>query len=216
MTPSPPVHAPETGLVIVDFGLGNVGSVRNMLKRAGIDAMLSAREADLRAATRLILPGVGAFDEGMRRLTESGLRPVIENRVLRDRIPILGICLGMQLMTAGSEEGQSPGLGWLDAATVRFRLPPGERRLRIPHMGWNEVRLRQDSTLLTEIDGERRYYFVHSYHVVCRNPEDVLAMASHGEEFVAAFRHDNIVGVQFHPEKSHRLGMAMLTAFAAL
>ena len=200
-------------VVVVDCGMGNVGSIMNMLKKIGAQVLLSSSPADLGKADRLILPGVGAFDAGMRKLRDQGYFDALNQRVLQDRTPILGICLGMQLFSARSEEGREPGLGWLDADTIRFRFGPEETRLKIPHMGWSAVCVRKPSSLFSNPDPESRFYFVHSYHVVCRNPDDVLTTTSHGVEFTSAVCRGNILGTQFHPEKSHRFGIELFRHF---
>jgi imidazole glycerol-phosphate synthase subunit HisH len=204
-------------IVIVDKGTGNVGSISNMLARVGASARVSSDPAEVAAADKLILPGVGAFDDGMQSLDERGLIPALHEAVLERRTPILGICLGMQLMGRRSEEGERAGLGWIDAESVRFRfddVTKTERsRLRVPHMGWNELTPRRAHPLFDEMESTPRFYFVHSYHVVCDGPEQVLAGSCYGREFTAAVVRDHIVGVQFHPEKSHRFGMRLLRNF---
>jgi glutamine amidotransferase len=158
---------------------------------------------------------VGAFDTGCRLLDSLGFIPVLNQLAFERRIPILGICLGMQLMTLRSDEGTMAGLGWVDAETLRFDFDEATRqRLRIPHMGWDDVVIVTPGQLFNDWQGEARFYFVHSYRVICRDPGDVVAMGHHGHEFVAAFQHGNIMGVQFHPEKSHRFGMELLKRFA--
>jgi len=201
-------------IVIVDYGLGNIGSIVNMFKKVGVAATISSDPAVIEKADKLILPGVGAFDSGMRNLTERGLVPLLNRRVLEDKVPILGLCLGMQLFTKRSEEGQLPGLGWLDAETVRFKFDGDNAHLKIPHMGWNTIRPSRAHPIFTEMEPEPRFYFVHSYYVVCVNSEDVLAQAVYGFDFTAMLARGNIIGAQFHPEKSHKFGMRLLKNFA--
>jgi glutamine amidotransferase len=201
-------------IVVIDIGIGNLGSIVNMLRAIGAPGMASKDAADLAAAERLILPGVGAFDAGVRRLRQSGLVDILRQRVLGDRVPVLGICLGMQLLGEGSEEGSLPGLGWLAADTVRFDFATIDDRPRIPHMGWNTVEVRRGDSLFRDADDRARYYFVHSYHLRCRNSSDVLGTTHHGYDFASAVQCDNIYGTQFHPEKSHGYGKAVLRAFA--
>ena len=201
-------------LCIVDYGLGNLGSIKNMLKKVGVPAQISSLPDDIVAADKLILPGVGAFDAGMANLHARGLVPVLEEQVFERKKPVLGICLGMQLMSKGSEEGQQRGLGWIDAETRRFDFSALEQRLPVPLMGWNEVTVEKSEPLVSELPPEPRFYFVHSYHVVCANPGDIMLTATYGLPFTAGFAHGNILGVQFHPEKSHKFGMALLQAFA--
>jgi glutamine amidotransferase len=202
-------------IVVVDYGMGNLGSIVNMFKKIGVPVEVSADPDVVVGASKLVLPGVGAFDAGMSQIEARGLRPVLARKVLDERVPILGICLGTQLMTKSSEEGTSQGLGWIDAETVRFRFP-NEAGLRVPHMGWNEIQRAKNSLLLSDLDASARFYFVHSYHLVCQEKTDVLMTAAYGYEFVAAVERGNIAGVQFHPEKSHRFGLQLLRNFTHL
>ncbi len=202
-------------IVIVDLEMGNVGSVRNMVKRIGAEARISSDVAEIEAADRLILPGVGAFDHGMRSLRRLGLLEALNHRVLDQETPVLGICLGMQLLTRGSEEGDEPGLGWIAGDTIRFGFDPRQAGLKIPQMGWNTVVVQRRDSLFRGFDDEPRFYFVHSYHVVCDRPEDVLATTWHGYDFAAAVHRANVWGTQFHPEKSHKFGIRLLTNFLA-
>jgi glutamine amidotransferase len=200
-------------ITIVDYGMGNLGSIRNMLKKVGADSEITSDTEKIKHASKLILPGVGAFDAGMTRLKESGLQDLLNEKVLLQKTPVLGICLGMQLMTQGSEEGTLPGLGWINGQSVRFNPPPGDPR-KVPHMGWNLVTPCKNSSLLADTEPEERFYFVHSYYVQCRDPGDVLLLANYGHNFTAAFEVGNVIGVQFHPEKSHKFGMRLLRNFA--
>jgi glutamine amidotransferase len=200
-------------IVIIDYGLGNLGSIKNMLKKIGCGAVISSNKSDIEKADKLILPGVGNFDQGMKNLEALGLLPVLEDKVIQKKTLILGICLGMQLFAGKSEEGDSGGLGWIDAEVVRFKLDDKERHLKIPHMGWNLVDIQQRDPLFEEMYPEPRFYFVHSYHVVCRNEEEVLTRTFHGYEFVSSVKRENIYGVQFHPEKSHKFGMKLIDNF---
>jgi glutamine amidotransferase len=208
------VTAPERlGTVVVDYGCGNPASIVNMLRKIGHRATISERPKEILAADRLIFPGVGSFDYGARRLRELGLAEALEQKVLHERTPILGICVGLQLFCRGSEEGSEPGLGWIDADCVRFdaaRITSGEK---IPHMGWSEVERRNDQGLFAGYPETPRFYFVHAYHVACDSDAIVAATARHGYEFTAAVVQDNIAGVQFHPEKSHQFGMGLLARF---
>lgn len=203
-------------IAIVDSGVSNVRSVANMLRKGGVQAEVTTDPDRIAAAEKLILPGVGAFNAGMRALNERGLREILDRKVLQQRTPVLGICLGMQIMGRSSEEGGEPGLGWIDADVVKFRFPSGEPPLKVPHMGWNVVEPQQASALLDGLGTDARFYFVHSYHLRCRRPEDVLGTTTYGYPFAASVGRDNVFGVQFHPEKSHRYGMALLQRFAAL
>ena len=198
---------------ILDYGVGNLGSIQNMLTKLGAEALITSDVNAIDHATKLILPGVGAFDAGMNQLNGSGLRSALDAAVLQRRVPVVGICLGMQLMTVSSEEGQMPGLGWVPAKTIRF-LPASNETMKVPHMGWSVVTKEKQSPVLELLDDDPRFYFVHSYHVSCHDRTDVLLTAQYGSiSFDAAFEHENILGLQFHPEKSHRFGMTLLKAF---
>ena len=202
-------------IVIVDCGMGNLSSIQNMFKKAGAEAVISSEIKDIERADHLVLPGVGSFDAGISQLRQRGLVEILSKKVLEKKTPILGICLGMQLMTQRSEEGKDPGLGWIDGETVRFRID-GQDGLKVPHMGWNTVRGIPKAPLLAGYQKEPRFYFVHSYHVVCRSKRDILAETYHGYDFVSAFAKENIYGVQFHPEKSHKFGLQLFKNFLAL
>lgn len=200
-------------IVIVDYGVGNVGSVANMLRKVGARARVSSARDEIEAADKLVLPGVGHFDSGMSKLNETGLVPVLNEQVLVRGKPVLGICLGMQMMTRGSEEGERPGLGWIDAFTHRF---PDMAGLRVPHMGWNTVQPDNAASLFARGGEAERFYFVHSYFVRTADPAHVAATCGYGIDFTAALQANNIFGVQFHPEKSHLFGMELLKRFIAL
>lgn len=200
-------------ITVVDYGMGNLGSIRNMLKRIGAESRLTGDVGEIGRATKLILPGVGAFDRAMERIDASGMRAVLDRKALEERIPILGICLGMQLLTRGSEEGKLPGLGWIPATTRRF---PANGRHKVPHMGWNLVRRSGQSSLAEGFDDDARFYFVHSYYVTVDRPENSMFKTTYAVEFDSAIWCGNIHGAQFHPEKSHRFGMRLLSNFAAL
>jgi glutamine amidotransferase len=199
-------------LTIIDYDAGNVGSVANIVKKAGGQAVVSKDPGEIARATRLVLPGVGHFGTAMSRLRASGIAKAMEDAVRGRGVPLLGICLGMQLLARHSEEGDCEGLGWLNAEVIRFRLPEGSS-LRIPHMGWNTVRATSDDWLLSGIPDDPRFYFVHSYHMVCSDPSDEIARSSHGYEFAAAVGRANIRATQFHPEKSHKFGLAVIRNF---
>ena len=205
-------------IIVININLGNVGSILNMLKKIGVKAFLSSRSEDIEKAEKLILPGVGSFDNAVSNISELKLMNVINQKVLSDKTPILGICLGAQLMTRNSEEGSCPGFGWIKARTVRFNFDSTPTKLKVPHMGWNQVRQLKDSLLFRPMDedAEQRFYFVHSYYMVCDNPADILATSHYGLDFTSAFELENIYGVQFHPEKSHKYGMRLLKNFADL
>lgn len=202
-------------IAIVDYGLGNLKSIYNMLSYLNIKSYISSNPEEIAMANKIILPGVGSFDTGVLNLRNSGLGAVLNEEVMARKKPILGICLGMQLLTAGSEEGEFPGLGWIKAVSKKFKF--SSKDLKIPHMGWNYVRPVNTKSLFKGLDTEKnRFYFVHSYYVECTNEENVLAKCSYGNDFACAIVKDNIYGVQFHPEKSHKFGMTLLKNFAEL
>jgi glutamine amidotransferase len=200
-------------IVIVDYGLGNLHSVLHKVRKAGIRAILSSRVEDVEAAEKLILPGVGSFGAGMEGLHHLGMIPVLNTKVVDMKTPILGICLGMQLFAGWSEESSVGGLGWVDADVRKFRFPGGDS-LRIPHVGWNTLSRRKESILLKNIPGNQRFYFTHSYHLCCREQDDIVATTPYGYEFASVIQHGNMYGTQFHPEKSHRRGLDIIRNFA--
>lgn len=204
-------------IVIIDCNLGNLASIANMLEYMGIEAKISGNPDDIESASKLILPGVGAFDHGMDNLHSKEILDLLNKRVLIDEIPILGICLGMQLLCRSSEEGVNQGLGWIQADVKRFNQARSERNIKIPHMGWESVEYRPGSILYNSWDlMESRFYFTHSYHVVCDNDNDVSATAYYGYNFTASIEKNNIFGTQYHPEKSHKYGMKILKNFCAI
>ncbi len=201
-------------IYIVDYGQGNLGSIRNMLHFLGYDSQITSDPGDVSRAEKLILPGVGAFDTGVRELERRGLVDVLHRRAIEDKVPILGICLGAQLMTRGSEEGDRPGLGWFDAETVRFRFDETEQKLPVPNIGWRHVVPHGEANLMQGWDGPAKFYFVHSYHMRQTSRTDIAFTSSYGHEFVAGLQRDNIYSAQFHPEKSHKYGLHLMRRFA--
>ena len=197
---------------IINYGLGNLGSVQNMLKRINVQSVIIKNPRDL-ITDKIILPGVGSFDTGMNNLLNDGWIEVLNEKVLKERVPTLGICLGMQLMTNRSEEGCLGGLGWIDGEVIKFPA----NNLKIPHMGWNVVKpVNERPSILQSEKDELRFYFVHSYYVRVKNRSEELGETNYGDNFTSAFRRENIYGVQFHPEKSHKFGMMLLRNFASL
>lgn len=202
-------------IVIIDYGIGNLASVFNMFKKIGVkDVIISNSHNDIERASKLLLPGVGAFDAGMHNLESSGLLEILNKKALIDKVPFLGICLGMQLLTRSSEEGIKKGLGWIDAETLKFNFNP-DLGFRIPHMGWDYINVIKKNLLVSENE-KSRYYFVHSYYVKCDSPDQSIATCNYGKDFTCMVNKDNIFGAQFHPEKSLRFGMKLLDNFAKI
>lgn len=201
-------------IAIIDYDIGNITAVSNMLSRIGLQSHITSSIEDVERADRIILPGNGSFDACMKNLRATGLIPVLERKVLEQHTPLLGICVGAQMLGLGSEEGAEQGLGWLDMEVLRF---PDMPDLRVPHMGWNHVRsISLTHSLTREIASDARFYFVHSYYMQPKNSSDILISATYGIEFAAGVSRGNISGVQFHPEKSHRFGKQLLTSFAGI
>lgn len=202
-------------IAVIDYGMGNIGSILNMFKRIEVkDIKVTNQPDDVIKADKILLPGVGAFDTGMIHLKQSGLIEALNDKALKEKVPVLGICLGMQLITKSSEEGKEPGLGWIAASTLRFRFD-SSLQLKIPHMGWNYLTIKRPNPLI-DSEEKKRFYFVHSYYVKCEHEEDILAEAVYGHPFTCVVQKDNIFGAQFHPEKSHKFGMKLFENFAAL
>jgi glutamine amidotransferase len=201
---------------IVDYGLGNIQAFLNMYKRLGLEAVRARSEADLQEATKLILPGVGAFDSAMDMLDASGMRQTLTQLVQEKRVPVLGICVGMQILADASDEGVKPGLGWVKGRVRSFASNPASATLPMPHMGWNDVLPVNDSPLFKGLYQDAQFYFLHSYYFDCINAADAAAHANYGFQFDCAIQANNIFGVQFHPEKSHHWGTALLKNFSEL
>jgi glutamine amidotransferase len=201
---------------IVDYGSGNIQAIANIYGQLHLPFVIATKPEDLEGVKRVLLPGVGAFDQAMNALNHSGLRAALDHIVLERKTPVLGICVGMQLLAKRSEEGVIPGLGWVDAEVKRFVSESVTPPLRLPHMGWNDVRPAKETPLFRNVDLGNGYYFLHSFYVECARQADVLAVTSYGTEFACAVSAGNIHGVQFHPEKSHAAGIQLLKNFAEL
>jgi len=199
---------------IIDYGAGNLGSIVNMVNFIGGKCELTNDPDVIINATKLILPGVGHFDHGMQKLYESGLIPILEKKVNVEKIPILGICLGAQMMCNNSEEGEIQGLGWFDATVKKFNSEM--HNIRIPHMGWNNVEAKKDTQLSTVNSKEQRFYFVHSYYMETTNEDLIMYSTKYGDEFVSGLNNNNIYACQFHPEKSHKYGIELMKNFLLL
>lgn len=199
-------------ITIIDYKTGNLGSIQNILRRIGEESLITSDKSVIADAEKLILPGVGSFDTGMRNLLELDLIDALNSKVLNDEVPVLGICLGMQLLSQKSEEGNLRGLGWINAETKKFVISDTVE-YKIPHMGWNYLALKKSSPLMHDMYPDPRFYFVHSYFFKANDTDDILASTIYESEFTSAVEKGNILGVQFHPEKSHKYGMRLLKNF---
>lgn len=199
-------------VIIIDYGMGNLRSIQHKLKKIGIDALVSSGPSDIGKAQLLIMPGVGNFAKGMENIKQYGILDILNRKVIEERTPIIGICLGMQLFTKRSEEGDVYGLGWIDAETKLFRF--NDSKYKVPHIDWKKVKPTKNSLIFEGFRPDQRFYFAHSYHIVCKDFEDILTNSSYGGlEFVSSVHRGNIFGMQFHPEKSHREGMVLIKNF---
>jgi len=199
-------------ITIIDYGMGNLGSIINMIKRIGYSSEVTFDISQIQAASKIILPGVGHYDKAMQNIASLGLKEIILKKALIDKTPMLGICLGMQIMGNQSEEGIEKGLGLIDADFKKFSFS-SDSKLKIPHMGWNTIETNKESSLFKNMPVASRFYFVHSFHAVCNNESDILTTTHYGYNFTSSFAKGNINGVQFHPEKSHQFGMQLLKNF---
>ena len=204
-------------ITIVDYGLGNLGSIQNMFKHIGVKARIESDVDKIKSASKILLPGVGSFDTAMEKINKKGLKEVLHEKAIKEQIPVLGICLGMQLLTSSSEEGHLSGLGWIPGKTLTYKNHIN-KKIKIPHMGWNLVSKSSESELTQGFDDfeEVRFYFVHSYFVKVADEKNSILKTSYGVEFDSAIQKDNIYGAQFHPEKSHKFGMKIFKNFASI
>jgi glutamine amidotransferase len=203
-------------IAIVDYGLGNVQAIANIYKRLDLPCMLARHASHLADASHIVLPGVGAFDWAMAKLNESGMREALDDAVINHKKPVLGICVGMQMLALRSDEGTAAGLGWLDAEVKHLDRGPTDNPRQLPHMGWNDVKPMSTQGLFAGFDEPPRFYFLHSYYFAPHEPADTLAESDYGTSFTCAVRHGHVHGVQFHPEKSHAWGIQLLKNFATL
>jgi imidazole glycerol-phosphate synthase subunit HisH len=203
-------------IAIIDYGVGNIRAFANIYKRLEVPLIFAKKVEDLKGATKLILPGVGAFDHAMSQLQKSGMKETLDDLVIEKKIPVLGICVGMQMLAATSDEGSLAGLGWIDASVKRFDEKVIQHTTHLPHMGWNDIEAVQENKLLEGLEKRAKFYFLHSYYFQCNEKDDIIATSLYGIEFSCAVNRGNIYGVQFHPEKSHQFGIQLLDNFSKL
>lgn len=199
---------------IVNYGSGNIFSISNIYKKGNIDFFISSEPKELAKASHLILPGVGAFDETMKTLNDSGLKVFLDEMVLGEKKPILGICVGMQLLAESSEEGNLQGFGWIKGKVRKFDESVFKQKPYLPHLGWNTVNIQQEHSIFNQVDPEEGFYFLHSYYFDCQNTQDILSTTDYGISFASAVHHENVYGMQFHPEKSHQNGINIFYNFS--
>lgn len=203
-------------ITIVNYGLGNIRAFLNVYKRLNVEVKTAENAEDLRSASKVILPGVGSFDQAMELLEQSGMRETLDDLVLRERVPVLGVCVGMQVLARTSDEGVAQGLGWIEGRVKALKSLKSVETLPVPHMGWNDVRPLSGNRLFDRLNSDARFYFLHSYYLHCDREEDAIAVSRYGTDFCCAVNSANIFGVQFHPEKSHHFGTRLLKNFAEL
>lgn len=203
-------------ITIIDYGLGNVRAFANVYERLNIPVSIAKTVDDLKDTTKIILPGVGAFDYAISKLNDSGMRETLDNLVLGHKVPVLGICVGMQILANFSDEGVLPGLGWIDGMVKKFDVSVLKSKTQLPHMGWNTIHPNNDNPLLVNFSNDSRFYFLHSYYFQCNDPNNAIATTEYGIKYTSAVNKKNIYGVQFHPEKSHQWGIQILKNFADL
>lgn len=203
-------------IAVVNYGLGNVQAFINLYERGNVPAFVASNSDDLQKADKIILPGVGAFDTAMRKLAKSKMIDGMRRLVLDHKVPILGVCVGMQILAQSSEEGDLSGLGWIDGVVKKFNVSDMKGDNYLPHMGWNNINPKKENALILKMNNESRFYFLHSYYFSCSNKDDIIATSDYGFEFDSIINNKNIYGVQFHPEKSHRSGEKLLYNFASL
>ena len=203
-------------IAIINYGLGNVGSIHNMLNFLGVESKIIDSPSQLKDADKIILPGVGSFDRAIQQFNSSGMRELVEQLVVEVGIPILGVCVGMQMLANSSEEGKLPGLGWVDGNVKKFNVTSMLQSQNLPHMGWNNVRSEMEDGLFNDMKGKKRFYFLHSYYFDCFQESNIIGLTDYGFHFTSAIKKNNIFGVQFHPEKSHHYGAQLLKNFSEI
>lgn len=201
---------------LIDYGVGNINAFVNIYKQLGIQVNKAQTAKDISEASKLILPGVGAFDDAMNRLNISGMREALEEAVVYRKVPVIGICVGMQMLTERSDEGKMPGLGWIKGQVKKFNADAIPYKTKFPHMGWNNITPLKENPLLSELENGARFYFLHSYYFECFDTENIIATTDYGIQFASAICRDNIFGIQCHPEKSHHAGIKLLQNFAKI
>ena len=203
-------------MTIVNYGLGNIKAFINVYSQLHIPVAIATKAGDIEKATKIILPGVGAFDHALQRLDQLDMRHILDEMVLHRKVPVLGVCVGMQILAYSSEEGNLPGLGWIDGVVKRFKFSSLKEQLNVPHMGWNDVKPLKINGLFNGLHNEARFYFLHSYYFHCQKNKDIVAVTDYGGEFACAVNSGHVFGIQFHPEKSHHWGIRLLDNFAKI
>lgn len=203
-------------ITIINYGSGNISAIGNIYERLKVPFKIANNPSEVKGAEKIILPGVGAFDETISKLDESGFRPILDEEVLVKGVPVIGICVGMQILANSSEEGTLPGLGWINGVVKKIDKSILVNKPKIPHLGWNSIEIEKESRLFDKIECDEGFYFLHSYYFECNNNYDVLSSTFYGKKFASAVNNKNIYGVQFHPEKSHHNGVQLLNNFAIL
>jgi glutamine amidotransferase len=199
---------------IINYGLGNIKAFENIFRRLNIPVVILSDKSQFQDVNKLILPGVGAFDHAMKTFSDSGMRDIIEKKVLDEKVPVIGVCVGMQMLANSSEEGKLPGLGWIDGIVKKFDISKIQFTTHLPHMGWNDIHVTKEKKIFNDFPANPKFYFLHSYYFHANKPEDCIATSNYGISFTAAVNNNNIYGVQFHPEKSHTFGVKLLENFA--
>jgi imidazole glycerol-phosphate synthase subunit HisH len=203
-------------ITIINYGLGNLNAIGNIYKKLDIPFKIASSEGDLDNVSKIILPGVGSFDFAIDKLNHSGMRKKLDHLILQKKIPVMGICVGMQILAKSSDEGKLPGLGYIDGVVKKFDTSIIKQKTHLPHMGWNNISPQQNHNFFTNLGLLPSFYFLHSYYFKCNNEEDIIAKSFYGEEFTSVLNRENIYGVQFHPEKSHKYGIQILKSFAEI
>lgn len=203
-------------ITIINYGSGNIRAIGNIYDRLNISYKIASSPQEVHGAQKIFLPGVGAFDETISMLDKTGFREVLDKEIIQNKVPVIGICVGMQILAESSEEGSLPGLGYIKGRVKKIDETLLKQKPKLPHLGWNSIQIARENTLLDGVDEEFGFYFLHTYYFECENDSDILATTNYGKSFASAVNHENVYGIQFHPEKSHNNGVTLLKNFATL